>query len=349
MTDSSPAVISARPRLTIAGESRPDLNSALLDMQCYLPLSGMAHAEIRCVNWRANSADGDAGFAFQEIEFGQELAIIPGEEGSDPVFVGEITGIEERYGSGAPQLVILAEDKLQRLARQRYNRSFEEQSIEDVLSSIASEIGLSANAQVGEAVGTWHQLNESNLAFLKRLLGPYDIALRIQDGELRARPEEADTSPPLLHPQNNLKKVRITADLNHQPLKAQVRGFDLSSDEETSSLDDSTPQASQGLPAKDALGNLSWGSEEIFPHPFARSQVEAEAWAKARFRHRAKRFLHGEVLCRGIPDLRSGREVELEGVSERLKGLYQVVDCVHCFDSSDGYSTKLAVQRGVLS
>ncbi len=345
MTEHNEAVISARPRVRIADEIRSDLNTALLDMQVRLPLSGMASAEVRMVNWRANDADGGASFPFQEIEMGERLELLPGEEGGEVIFDGEITAIEERYGDGAPQLVLLAEDKLHRLAKQRHSRVFEEMSVADVISQISSEASLQSDAAVGESQESWHQLNESNLAFLMRLLSPYDIGLRLQQGQLRAKVEEPDSDPEVLHPQNNIRRLRIIADLNQQPTEVKVAGFNPAANDEVNAQEAQLTPAPQGTTAATLLNELGWDAIAYMPQPFARTQSEAQGWVKGRFRHQAKRFLHGEIVCTGIPSLHSGREVELTGVSPRLQGLYQVVDCHHRFDNGEGYTTRLKVQR----
>ncbi len=346
MTENSEPSINARPRLRIDGELRTDISAALLDMRVSLPLSGMANAEIRCVNWHSNATDGDADFAFQALGLGDTLEVLAGDSDEDALFSGEITAIEERYGDGAPQIVYLAEDKLHRLARSRENRIFEDMSINDVVNSVAAELGLAIDAQVSDTQGSWHQLNESKLAFLLRLLAPYDIALRIVGSDLRARLEEQDAEPETLHPQNNVQRMRITADLNHQLTEASIKGHDLGADETVASHNDSLIPSASGETAADILQTLSWGQSEIFPQPFARSSGEAQGWAESRFRHRAKKFLYGDIVCAGTPSLRSGREVELVGVSERLRGKYQVVDCQHLFNNSAGYVTCLKVQRG---
>lgn len=345
MTEQNQPSINARPRIRVNGGVRAELDSALLDLMINLPLSGMAHAELRLVNWQSNSSDSGADFAFQSLTHGTEINILAGDSDDNPLFSGEITALEERYGKGAPQLVILAEDKLHRLARVRENRTFEDTGLNDVLQSLVSELGLSADIQVSDYSATWHQLNESNLAFIGRLLAPYDIALRIDSDTVRVRSEEADPEPVVLDPQNNVQQLRITADLNHQSTGVQVRGFDLSADATSDGSDSSAP-AGSGETAADLLGRLSWGQEEIVAMPFARAQAEAADWAAGRFAHTAKKFLYGDILCTGIPQLKAGREVELEGVSSRLAGVYQVVDCVHQFNNNQGYTTRLKVQRG---
>jgi len=339
-------LISARPRIRLDGESRADMNAAVRDCSIRLPLSGMAHCELRLINWGGRADNPDADFVFNDIAPGQAIEILMGEDAEEPVFSGDITAIEERYGDGAPQLVLLAEDRLHLLARLRANRAHEETSIGDVISQLAQEANLQADAQL-DTQGTWHQLNESHLAFILRLAAPYDIAVRLQDGQLRARPEEEDSEPVALHAQDNVQRIRIVADLNQQPLSAQTRGYDIGADQATEHDAGSLTPAPRGSTAADKLNQLGWGSDEIHPQPYPVSQGEAEGWAKGWLHRKAKRFLHGEITTSGIPALRSGREIELDGVSPRLQGRYQVVDCQHRFDSS-GYRTVIKVQRADL-
>lgn len=336
-------LISARPRVRIDGETRADINSAVRDCSINLPLSGMAHCELRLINWGGRTDNPDADFVFNDIEPGQELQILMSEDAGEPVFNGDITAIEERYGDGAPQLVLLAEDKLHLLARLRDNRAHEEQSIGDVISSLAQEANLNADADI-DTQGTWHQLNESHLAFMMRLAAPYDIAIRLQDGRVRARAEEQDPEPVRLHAQDNVRTIRLIADLNQQPLSVQSRGYDVAADQEVEHDAEQLTPAPAGQTAADKLAELSWGTAENFPQPAPAAQGEAEGWANGWLRRRAKRYVHGEIVTNGTPDLRSGREIELEGVSPRLVGRYQVVDCQHRFDSQ-GYRTTIKVQR----
>ena len=95
-----------------------------------------------------------------------------------------------------------------RLARRRANRAFEDQSLDDVIRSIASDAGLQADVQAGSDQATWLQNNESDLAFLLRQLEPRDIGLRLQDGRLRARDDEADPRPARLTVGANAEKIR---------------------------------------------------------------------------------------------------------------------------------------------
>jgi len=337
---SSAAFISARPRFRIDGQDKPNMGEAVLSLKLRLPQTGSANAELLLLNW-GNTGGAQPDFLFQELRLGSRLEILLGESVDQPAFKGEITALEERYGDGAPQLVLLAEDALHRLARARANRAFADMSLDDVLQQVASSAGLSADVQVSSATGTWIQANESHLAFLLRVLAPHDVSLRVQDGTLRARDEAPDASPLGITPE----RARLIADLNHQPTELSVKGFNLKEDSEADSTQQNLSPTPSGQTAAQALGNLGWTSPSIPPHPFARSQSEAEALAAKQFRQKASRFIHGEVTCRDAASLKSGREVELRGLSARFNGKYRVIDCQHTFDSTQGLKTHLRVQR----
>jgi phage protein D len=240
---------------------------------------------------------------------------------------------------------VLLQDKLHRLARFRHCRSFEAQSPDALLQSIATEAGLRADIRLSTVTGTWHQVNESDLAFALRIAGRFDVGVRLTGDTLRVRPEEADPEPVALSAQDSALKVRLIADLNHQPTRSSVHGYNLADDAVADFTADTLTPAPAGTGAAATLANLGWPGDEIVPHPVARSGAEAEAYARAHFRRRGKRFIQGEIVCQGEPTLASGREIELSGVSPRLRGRYQVVHCVHRFDNQTGYETELQVQR----
>lgn len=352
-TDDTPFV-NTRPRLRVDGTDRPDLGEAVVALAVHRPASGMASAELRAINWGIGGGGSRGGggrdgthpdFPFQDIRLGSQLDITLGQTATRPVFSGEVTALEERYGDGAPQLVLLAEDACHRLARRRDSRAFEQTSLADVVRQIASEAGLTADVQLDGFQATWLQHNESALAFLLRLLGPRDVPLRLEAGVLRARPEETDPEPVTLDPGHNALRVRLIADLNHQPREVITRGQDLDTDAPAEGRADRLTPAPSGTTAADTLAGLGWDGRSTRPHPAVRHQADAESLARGQFRAAAGRFLHGEIVCTGTPDLASGREVVLTGVSSRLAGRYRVADCRHHFDNTQGLTTRLQVQR----
>lgn len=339
------AFINTRPVIHVDGQRRDDLSDALVGMVVNLPLHGCAHAELTVTNW-GTPAGGDApAYVFDDIALGAELEIAMGQQDPVRIFRGEITAIEEQYGDGAPSLALLLQDRLHRLARARQNRSYEEHSPDDIVRTIADDAGLRADVQVSSINQSWHQLNESDLAFLLRLLGRFDIGLRLEDDTLRARPEAPDSAPVELSAQDSALSVRLIADLNHQPVASRSQGYNVDTAEAVDHSSDRLTPAPEATSAADTLVRLGWAGDETVPHPFARSQAEADAYADAHFHRMAKRFVQGEIVCQGEPTLTSGREIRLGGVSPRLRGTYQVVHCSHRFDSQNGYETHLKVNR----
>jgi len=334
-------LVSARPRLKVDGRDMPALDAALIEATVHLPAHGMAHAEVAVGNW-GTQADGSVGFAFQGLRLGSELAIEFGDQRS---FTGQVTALEERYGDGPPKLVLLAEDALHKLARQRASRSWAAQSLDDLLQSVASSASLRGDVQVDSASRDWIQHNESLLAFVLRLLAPLEVPLRVVDGTLRVRPEEPDPSPLRLDAGGNATQVRLIADLAQQPRAAVAQGFDLGSGQAVEGRADALRPAPSGQTASDLLGRLGWGGDAIRPHPLPQDASQAEAFARGHFARAATRFVHGEVICMDGTALRGGREVELSGVSTRLAGRYRVADCWHRFDPQHGLTTRLKVQR----
>jgi phage protein D len=339
------AFVSTRPTFQVDGQAREDLQESLTGMVINLPLHGCAHAEITLTNWGTPEGQNDPDFIFANIGLGAEIDIQMGEGQPLSLFKGDVTAIEEQYGDGAPTLAILLQDKLHRLARSRQNRAYEDYSPDDIVQAIASAAGLQADAQVSTITDTWHQINESDLAFLMRLLGHFDIGLRLDGNSLRAKPEQADPSPIQVDAQDSALLVRLTVDLNHQPLSSTVQGYNAGTAEAVDHNHDSLTPAPRATSATAALRQLSWPGDEVMPHPFARSQAEAEAYASAHFKRQAKRFVSGDIVCQGEAALKSGREIELSGVSPRLQGIYQIVHCAHRFDNQTGFETHLKVNK----
>jgi phage protein D len=344
LTEENVALINAKPLIKINGNERADMQQAILFMRVSLPFSGMSHAELRLVNWGVTSDTSESGYAFQQIVHGDRIEIFAGNSNQTAIFDGEITAIEEMYGQGAPRLVLLMEDKLHRLAKQRKSRVFESVSVDDLVRSVLADADLTGDIQVSSDTGVWHQLNETNLAFLQRILWPYEIAVRHQSDAVRVKAEEEDAEPVAINTQSGLTSLRITADLNHQYLAANVKGFNLETGDAINGSN-SDSHVGSGQDAKSLLNNLGWGSEDLLVYPFSRNQSEANAWASAAFRKQSAEFLQGDLLVSGNAQLRTGKQIDLSGASDRLNGKYRIVQAQHLFDMANGYKTRLKITR----
>jgi hypothetical protein len=100
-----------------------------------------------------------------------------------------------------------------------------------------------------------------------------------------------------------------------------------------------------GPTAASLLRGLGWDGAETFVGPAPATQAEATDYANAAFDGQGRRFLHGDLVCGGNPDVMVGAAVSLTGVSPRLAGVYAVVACAHLFDESAGYQTYARIER----
>jgi len=343
MSDGAPYV-SSRPAVTLNGAVNDDMASSLLDVAVRAPEAGMASAELRLVNW-GDQASGPVGFMFNQVALGAKIEIAFGLAQQKTVFKGEITGIEERYGDGVPQIVLLAEDALHRLARHRVSRAFEQQSPNAIVATLATDAGLKADAKLSDTPGDYYQLNESDLHFLRRLAARYAVWPRVVDTTLTCRKREKPPKPVTLDAGDTLKRLRVIADLARQPIQATVQGQDLTAGQSISATGTTLMVPASGPTAATSLRGLGWKGDEGFTFPAPATQAEATDYANAALDARGRRFLHGDLVCIGNPDVTVGAAVSLTGVSQRLAGTFAVVACAHLFDESTGYQTYARIER----
>jgi phage protein D len=90
---------------------------------------------------------------------------------------------------------------------------------------------------------------------------------------------------------------------------------------------------------------LGWDADETFAFPAPATQADATDYANAALDAQGRRFLYGDLVCTGNPDVAVGAAVALTGVSPRLTGAYAVVACAHLFDESAGYQTYARIER----
>jgi phage protein D len=89
---------------------------------------------------------------------------------------------------------------------------------------------------------------------------------------------------------------------------------------------------------------LATARDEITVNEPVFTRNEAKERAKAIFMDRHKEMIKASGTVVGLPDLRAGRLVHIEGVGSRLSGIYFVTDTTHTINDS-GYITKFNARR----
>src|SRR6185437_9692758 len=115
------------------------------------------------------------------------------EQAEQPLFDGEIIELEPDFGAAANRLVIRAFDRLHRLARGRYVRSFVNVTDGDLVSKIAQEQGLHADVGPTSQVYPYVlQNNQTNLEFLQARAKALGYLVFVDEKTLHVTAPKAD-------------------------------------------------------------------------------------------------------------------------------------------------------------
>ena len=188
-------VYRARPTLRFGGQADERATELVREMTMTESEGGMRSLVLELSNW-ASTRDGRAGLAFEasdSVRLGGEIEVYGGEvDRPRELFRGRITALESVHERGtAPRLRILAEDALVGARMVRRSRVFRDQSPAGTVRSVAAGLGLNpVITGLDGPVRTWAQIDETDLAFLRRILVRLDADLQIVGDELHVSPRD---------------------------------------------------------------------------------------------------------------------------------------------------------------
>ena len=355
-TLSRTAIFSARPTLRIAGQPDERMSTLMTALKMDESEGGLSALELHLTNWVA-TPEGGAELAFNadsSLRLGADLAVYCGDEASPrELFKGRVTALEMVCNYGAPpELVVLAEDGLNTARRNRRSEVYTDQSPADVVRTIGGRNGLTVNVNgLASPTGTWVQLDETDLGFLRRLLARFDADLQVVGSELQvAARQDAARGEIELTLNSQLARVRICADLAHQASAVSVAGWNAGDGSAVSSEASSLSSAGPGS----GRSGIAWAQEvfgdrsEHLATPAVGSNDEARAVAQAALDQRCRRFVRAEGLSEGNAELRVGSTVKLVGISAQFDNRYYVVRTRHLFDMEQGYRTEFSAECAYL-
>ncbi len=341
-----PAISNPRPRLWFDGTEAVLAAEQLISLEVREQAGGLAALEMRLSNF-VSRTDGSAGYAFEdeaEIALGSRLRVAIGPQSEQQtLFEGVVTALEAEFSAEQPpELVVLAEDALQGWRMTRRSHSYADMSPAEVVRAIAQRQGLPVSvAGLDAPVATWVQFNESDLAFLRRLLRGLDAELQLADGRLavmaRADMQHGPIELTLLE---DLRQVRLMADLAHQVTAVTSSGWNPDSGRAVSGRGSGGDLApGRGRSGAELLRQALGERVEHIGQVAVTSDEEAQALAEAVFNRRARAFVTAEGTADGHPAIRVGSHVALRGLSSRFENTYFVVACHHRYDVQQGYVT----------
>ncbi len=349
------AIYSAAPTLKVDSQSRATVDRMLLAMEMIESVGGLTSMELRFSNF-GSFTGGEAGYVFEDdavLKLGAQVEVFAGDQTSPTsLFKGRISALEGRYGSpNAPELVVLAEDALQAARMKRRSKVHENLTLADLVSNLAQSVGLTPRTDgLSANAGTHVQLNESDLAFVRRILARYDADLQVVGDELHAAPRtQIQRNQIELTLDEHLRAVRVIADLAHQVTKIEYSGWDFAQGQvAASSRDANPPGPGTGRAGSDLLKDAFGDRAEQLAHVSVRDSSEAQAVVDAEWEQRSRRFVTLHATTVGTPDLRVGSHVKVNRLGTRFDNTYAVVAATHRYDQTRGYETDFTAECAYL-
>lgn len=345
----------ATPTVRLNGQEHDRLTSLVTSMVMHEQEGGLSSLELRLSN-SASLTSGFAEYAFDaggELSLGAELVVGAGDATAPvEIFRGFVTGIEGLFDRDAPpELVVLAEDALQKARCRRRTRVFEAMSLADIARTIASDHGLTAQVDgCAENFGTQVQLNETDLGFLRRLLARIDADVQVVGQELHiARRDDVLRGELELTLGIELKSARVLSDLAHQLTSSTAKAWDVSAGAVVHAENsDPAPGPGSGATGSDVFSRTLGERTHHAGHVAAFNQTEVDALARTVRARRARQFLRIHGVTTGTPSLRVGTHATVAGLGEWFSNTYYVTTVRHRFDLTHGYRTEFEGQCAFL-
>ena len=291
-----------------------------------------------------------------ESKWADDAGLMPGktlkiksktESREDTIFDGEIVELEPSFEGAGQKVTVRAFDRLHRLTRGRYVRSFVQMTDSDVMEKIIREVGLKADVPSSKEVYEHiFQPNQSNLEFLQSRAAALGRFLYAEGETIHCAPPSSDLALELrLHEELTGFFPRLST--SSQVSEVQVRGWDIKEKREVlgkATKGTTAPKTGVGSSGGDlAAAAHSVTAKYLVNEPLTRTQSAADKLAQAVADRFEGQKIEASGSAGGNPKLLAGSIIKISGVGTRFSGEYFVTGATHSFSPSEGYSTAFTV------
>lgn len=320
--------------------------------------------EIMINNWDAESRS----FKYSDEETfdpGKQIELLMGYHGKDPLRLmikGEITSLKPNFPSaGQPTLAITGLNILHRLRKKQESCTYTKLTDSQIASQIAKRLGLQVCTNptaAGEEkpIDYLFQDNEYDILFLwerARKIG-YDLFV-VEEANGQCAPGQLYFGPTFnvrrttykLHLGSSLVDFQPELATHKQVGKVKVQGWDAKAKKkiEATATREDLKTAGLGTEGRqDALEQSFGDREEVISNLPVNSEDEAKKLAIAALNNIARDLVTGHGTIVGLPDLRAGSVVMIDGLGTRFSGRYFLTATTHTINDS-GYTTQFDCRR----
>ncbi len=293
---------------------------------------------------------------------------------------GTFTTMEPNFPqSGAPTLTVRGLNGLHQLRRKQYSTTWGDKRDSEIAENIATlvdrDLGtnkkrfpmpvvINPNAKAREDILPYvAQKQQYDIDFLLTRAKRLGYVVYIREGDPHARNADERRTHLYFGPSDgrvpgqrqvmfrlrwgaSLIDFKPTLTTANQVKSVTVNGWDRTRKRAITAkatLDDRELNVNQDL---HELLNSCDPREEIVVDKPVHTEADAKRIAQAILKDRHKEMVKASATCVGLPDLRAGCKVEIEGLGSRFSGTYFITDSNHTINDS-GYITKFNARREV--
>jgi phage protein D len=275
---------------------------------------------------------------------------------------GEITQISPSFpSSGIPTINIDGHTRMHWLHGSKNTRTFQKMTDKQIVEKIAQEAGLQTQADDTDVQHDYViQANQTDLEFVRDRAAKIHFQLLVKGKTLIFQKSnevgtkiytfvwgntQAGAAGPNCLP---LKSFSTTMNTLKAPSKVEVRGYDIKNKARfvahAATGDETTKMAGTQPGGQVAAGAFHKPRQLVQVSIPVASQAEADQHAKALLNNMGLEFVTGSASTIGVPDVRSGSVVELQGLGPRFSGQYYIERATHAI-GGNGYQTDFTVKR----
>jgi phage protein D len=312
--------------------------------------------EISINNWDA--ATRSFKYSDQRLfDPGQKIDLRMGYQGAlRPMLKGEITSLRPSFPSGGGStLAVSGLNVLHKFRTQQESRTYVEKTDSQIADEISDRLKVRIDTAKRPDEPRFRYLiqdNQYDIIFLMeraRRIG-YDIVVKEEDGETFLAYQPSTT---VHHPTYRLtygkSLIEFQPELTtaNQVSKVTVRGWDNIQKKKIEYTATRQEIKTKGVGARggqDAIEKSVDSKVEIIATKPVESDTEARKLAIEILEGIAKEMVKGNGSVPGLPDVRAGTVLEIDGLGDRFSGRYFVVSTTHAIGDS-GYTTQFECRR----